>query len=132
MCKKFKVVIAGSRDFDDYETLKEFCNKVLKDRMETNKIVIVSGNARGADRLGEKYAEEMGFEIDSHPALWGKYGKYAGFQRNIEMAEVADAAIMFWDGKSKGTKHMIEQCKQHHIPFRIKSFDNDNKETTLD
>lgn len=110
----FKVVVAGTRDFTDYSLLKRrldvaLCNKVNEG------ITIVSGAARGADKLGEKYATEKGYEINSHPADWDQYGKRAGYIRNEEMAKSADALVAFWDGKSRGTQHMINLAKKHGL-----------------
>ena len=113
----FKVIIAGGRDFNDYELLKKKCDYYLS--FIEDDITIISGAARGADFLGEKYAKEKGYEIDSHPANWDKYGKSAGYRRNKEMVDIASAAICFWDGKSKGTKHTIDLCKEKNIPIKI-------------
>ena len=75
----------------------------------------VCGKAKGADTLGEKFALKYGINIKYFPADWNKYGKSAGYKRNVEMAEYAkeDNGILvaFWDRKSKGTKHMIETAK---------------------
>lgn len=103
--KLFRVVIAGSRDFDDYDLLKKICGNYLG---TYKKIEIVSGCDRGADRLGEKYAREMGYKTKRFPAEWDRWGRSAGYRRNIQMAEYADAVIVFWDGKSKGTKQMMD------------------------
>lgn len=100
-----KVIVAGGRNFSNYELL---CRKldVILSRQEN--IQIVCGEARGADALGRRYAEERGYTILSYPANWEKYGKSAGFRRNEEMAQVADALVAFWDGQSKGTQHIIQ------------------------
>lgn len=119
MKEKFRVIIAGSRDFNDYNLLEEKCNFLLSEKVKTHDIVIVSGTARGADKLGERYAEEYGYEIDAHPADWDKYGKSAGYKRNTQMGEVADAVICFWDGVSKGTKHMIDIAKEKNLMLRV-------------
>ena len=120
--KKFYVVIAGGRDFDDYDLLERKCDYYLKDKIaEGYSIVIVSGRARGADTLGERYAKKRGFEIDAHPANWD-LGKQAGYLRNKEMANVADALIAFHDGSSKGTKHMIDLAKKKQLLIRIVSY----------
>ena len=83
-------------------------------------IVILSGGARGADAIGERYAKENGFKIEKHPAAWNIYGKSAGPRRNKQMAEACDFVICFWDGQSRGTESMIEFAKQYNKPFRIK------------
>ena len=111
-----KVIIAGSRNFNDYKFLCEKCDKILSNQKD---IEIVSGTANGADKLGETYATERGYKITRFPADWNKYGKAAGYMRNIQMAEYGDALIVFWDGKSKGTKHMIDLAKQYGLKVRI-------------
>ena len=119
MKEKFRVIIAGSRGFNDYNLLEEKCDFLLSEKVKTHDIVIVSGTARGADKLGERYARERGYELEAHPADWDKYGKSAGYRRNQEMAEVADAVICFWDGTSKGTKHMIDIAKEKKLMLRV-------------
>lgn len=107
-----KVIIAGSRDFNDYKLLKEKCDLILSDY---NDIEIVSGLARGADKLGERYARENKYLIKPFPADWNKYGISAGYIRNEEMAKYGDFLIAFWDTKSSGTKHMIDLAKQYGL-----------------
>lgn len=115
-----KIIIAGGRDFKDYKLLKEKCDYFLSKAIEAgDEIVIVSGTANGADKLGEKYAHERGFTVERHPANWKTYGKRAGFLRNEEMAEVSDAVIAFWDNKSKGTASMIEIAKKRNLHLRV-------------
>ena len=115
----YKIIIAGGRDFMDYNLLKEKTNKILQEKKVTHKIVIISGCARGADTLGLRYASENAFDVEEYPADWDKYGKKAGYVRNVEMAENADALIAFWDGKSKGTKHMIDMATERNLPIRV-------------
>lgn len=114
-----KVIIAGGRDFNDYELLKSSCDKILEDLID---VEIVSGGARGADSLGEKYAIERGLPIKIFKADWAKHGKSSGFKRNIEMAEYADMLICFWDGESKGTRHMINTAHKYNIPTTTVSY----------
>jgi hypothetical protein len=73
---------------------------------------VISGCARGADSLGERWAEDRGVPIIRFPAEWDKYGKSAGYRRNAEMAEVGEALIAIWDGKSRGTEMMINLARQ--------------------
>ena len=115
----YKIIIAGGRDFMDYNLLKEKTNKILQEKRVSHKIVIVSGCARGADTLGLRYASENAFDAEEYPADWDKYGKKAGYMRNVEMAENANALIAFWDGKSKGTKHMIDIATERNLPTRV-------------
>jgi len=112
----FKVIIAGSRDFDDYNLLRNTMDKLLVNKTQ---VTIISGTARGADRLGEQYAQERGYNLLRFPADWDKYGKKAGYIRNKEMARAADACVVFWNGQSKGSKHMIDIAKKHGLQLRI-------------
>jgi len=114
-----KVIIAGGRDFKDYNKLKDSCDKIL---INQNNIEIVSGTANGADILGERYAQEKGYEVKKFPAKWDEYGKKAGYMRNQEMGEYADGLIAFWDGKSKGTKHMIDIATNKGLKVRVISY----------
>lgn len=117
----FRVIIAGGRDFEDYQLLRQTMNKLLVNTED--EIVIVSGKARGADTLGERYAKECGYKILPFPADWEKHGRKAGFLRNMEMAKNADALIAFWDGKSKGTKSMIDLANRHQLKVRVKMYE---------
>ena len=115
-----RVVIAGCRDYNNYDEAKEFIDYCLSRIRKENEIIIVSGGARGADALGERYAKENGFKTELYPADWEKYGKSAGPKRNEQMAKVADCVICFWDRKSLGTKSMIGFAKEYNKPIRIK------------
>ncbi len=123
------IIIAGSRNFDDYEML----SSVLDEYMETfginrEKIRIISGRAKGADILGEKYANEKGIQIIVFPADWKKYGRAAGPVRNKQMAEFAvsdgnkGVLFAFWDGISKGTKSMISLAEKYGLEVHITRF----------
>lgn len=107
----YRVIIAGSREYDDYHHLAKACDFLLKD-VVAPRIEIVSGAARGADTLGERYAEERGHLLTRFPADWDTYGRSAGHIRNREMAEYADYLIAFPLGKSAGTRNMIQQARQ--------------------
>lgn len=117
--KEYRLVIAGSRDFDDYALLSKAVDKHLGDKVDDTKIIIISGTAPGADQLGERYAKERGYKLECYPADWGHYGKAAGPVRNMNMANVADGVIVFWDGESSGTKNMIETAKAKNIPCTV-------------
>ena len=114
-----KIIIAGSRDFNDYELLK---SKLDKAKKHYGEFEVVSGMARGADSLGERYARENSLPIAEFPADWDKHGKKAGFLRNADMADYADGCIVFWDGVSKGTQHMINLAKQKEIQLAIVNY----------
>ncbi len=100
------MIIAGSRTITSYGTLLNAIE--LFDHPITE---VVSGRARGVDQLGEQYARQNGIPIKEFPAKWNRYGKSAGYRRNTEMAEYADALIALWDSKSKGTEHMINLAR---------------------
>ena len=109
-----KVIIAGGRDFDNYDLL---ANTISDFEKEHGKITeVVSGTARGADILGESYANINNIAIKKFYPDWDNLGKRAGYVRNTEMAAYAKRndgfLIAFWDGKSKGTKHMIDYAKK--------------------
>lgn len=138
--KKIAMIIAGTRDFKDYELLKKKVEETLdslkfKNYIDLNDITIISGNASGADLLGEKYAEEKGYGLKIYPAKWhdldakpcvirrskhsgNKYNLLAGVNRNKEMATVAkkeeyySILIAFWNGTSTGTFDMIKTAKK--------------------
>lgn len=115
----YKVIVAGSRGFEDYELLESKLDFYLSQHSD---VEIVSGTCYGADELGEKYAIKHNLPIKEFPADWNKYGKSAGYKRNCQMAEYADACVVFWDGKSRGTQHMINLTKTKSKPIRIVYF----------
>ena len=118
----YKIIIAGSRTFSNYNLLKKECNKFIQhciNNLDNRCFEIISGNARGADKLGEKYAKEHNYTCSVKPADWNKYGKRAGYLRNADMAQEANALIAFWDGKSKGTNHMIQLAKKANLNVKV-------------
>lgn len=103
-----KVIIAGCREFTNYEFLvQSIYNLGYSDWTE-----VVSGGAKGADTLGEQFANNHSIPLKVFPADWNKFGNAAGPIRNNQMALYADALVAFWDGKSKGTKNMIETARK--------------------
>lgn len=137
-----RVIIAGGRKFDNYELLREECLKIFRQlksevyNTKRDKIIIVSGKATGADTLGMKFQKEFGLGLKEFPADWsnldvekcivktnqyGKYNALAGNNRNLEMAEYAKddsdlgVLIAFHDGKSTGTKDMINLANKHGL-----------------
>lgn len=119
----FKVIIAGSRYYDDYTTLKMECDKILSRKFADSEceVIIVSGGARGADALGERYASERGLKTEVHPADWNRYGDSAGPIRNAEMAEVADALIAFpkSGAANRGTMNMVNTAREKGLQVRV-------------
>ena len=111
----FKICIAGSRNFTDYTVMKLKLDHLLQHRARKDQITVISGTCRGADQLGERYAQEKGYDLIRMPADWHKFGKSAGYKRNYQMAEMADAVAIFWDGQSKGSKHMFNICNELNV-----------------
>ena len=115
-----RIVIAGCRDYNNYDEAKKYIDFCIQNLRKDNELIFLSGGCKGADALGERYAKENNFKIDYYPAEWEKYGKSAGPKRNLEMAKNCDYVICFWDGKSKGTKTMIEFANQLNRPIKVK------------
>ena len=116
----FKVVVAGGRTFSDYELLRTTLDSLLRAKRTTHHVVIISGAARGADKLGERYSDETeGVTTMQFFADWDNKGRSAGYLRNAQMASTADAVVVFWDGKSKGSKHMVDISKAAGLPLRV-------------
>jgi hypothetical protein len=112
-----KVIIAGGRDFNNYFLLLE---GVVESGFDITSVV--SGCAQGADTLGELFARDMDLPVHQFPANWDKYGRAAGPIRNGEMANFGEALIAFWDGKSSGTKNMIQQAQSKGLQVYVKSY----------
>lgn len=105
-----RTIIAGSRGIDVLG--------VVGDAVEASDIqisVVLSGTARGVDRLGEAWAALEGIEVERYPANWDLHGRAAGYRRNEVMAKKADALIAVWDGESRGTKHMIDLAREQGL-----------------
>lgn len=109
-----KVIIAGTRDVSDYKLVVESI-----ERSGYNITEVVSGCATGVDRLGEQWARANDIPVKEMPANWTLEGRKAGPMRNKAMADYADAAIIIWDGKSAGTRNMIENMIRRKKPYHI-------------
>ena len=103
-----KIAVIGSRDFNDYVFLSESL------KFLSSADTIISGGARGADSLAERYAKENQINFVVFPADWDKFGKSAGYRRNVDIITECDSVIAFWDGKSRGTKHSIDIAKKQN------------------
>lgn len=122
--EKFYILIAGSRSYADYDTCKKILDYLLVNKKE---VCVVSGGAKGADALAERYADERGYEKRIFPADWNKNGKRAGYLRNEEMHKFISSfenrgCVCFWDGESKGTAHNFELVKKYGTPIRVFDF----------
>lgn len=140
-----RVIIAGSRKFTDQLTTDKVLDGIFP---EAKGLVIVCGEAAGPDTLGKRWGLSRGHSIASFPADWDnleapgavirttksgkKYNAIAGHVRNEEMAKYANAEgtgalVVFWDGKSKGTKNMIDLAKRYKLRYRIILIDTDEE-----
>lgn len=113
-----KLGIIGSRGFNNYDFLKKETNIFLIEN-DISINTIISGGAKGADTLGEKYAEEYKIPVKIFYPDWNKYGKKAGYLRNIEIIENSDVVIAFWDGCSPGTKISIDLARNKNKILKI-------------
>jgi len=133
-----RLAIIGSRDFTDFEFMETEVKNSFTNLRDID--IIVSGGARGADRLAERFAEKYEIPTLIFKADWDRHGKKAGYLRNVDIVKNADYVMAFWDGYSKGTKHSIELAQnvfgvpvkvinyvQHHF---IQEIDKDAKSDT--
>lgn len=116
----YYLIIAGGRDFNDYPLLERTVDQFLKDVRD--EITIFCGKASGADSLGERYALARGYAVQYFPALWKKFGRAAGPVRNQEMVDRADALVAFWDGKSRGTAHIIGAARRQQLSICVQPY----------
>lgn len=114
----YRVIVAGSRGFLDYDIMCCELDKLFWESPEfaDREIKIISGMADGADTLAIRYADERELIKILFPANWKSFRRLAGFLRNEDMLSAATHLVVFWDGKSNGTRHMIEIAKAKGIP----------------
>jgi hypothetical protein len=104
-----KIAIVGSRAFSDYELMEKWIPALIPQKEAITEIV--SGGARGADSLAERYARKHEIPLKVFPANWNLYGKSAGFMRNAEIVAYCDRVIAFWDGFSHGTQDTMNKAR---------------------
>ena len=109
-----KLAIIGSRTFNDYEFLKNSLEPI-----RTYITLIISGGANGADKLGERYAEEFNIPTKIYIPEWNKYGKSAGYLRNHDIINEADYVVAYQVNKSKGTEHSIRLAKSQNKKVKV-------------
>lgn len=113
-----KTIISGSRTIKDFDLLE----KVIEN-CEWPITEVISGDSRGADKLGEIWARRNRIPLKKFPANWnpegGKFDKAAGIKRNLEMAKYSQCLIALWDGKSVGTEHMIRTAKSFGLRIHV-------------
>lgn len=110
-----KIAVIGSRSFNNYGYM---WGVLTAFNLQYGITEIISGGARGADKLAEKFALE---ELKQYPTVfkanWDRYGKAAGMVRNKDIVQTAEAVIAFWNGESKGTKAAIDLAEKQLNPF---------------
>lgn len=109
-----KLIIAGSREIDHRVKVERIINGVVEEH-ELEVTEVVCGGARGVDTIGMFWARKRKIPVKYFRAEWNKYGKRAGYKRNEQMAEYADALVAIWDGESRGTKHMIDLAEDYGL-----------------
>lgn len=109
-----KTIIAGSRTINHLNSLIEALKKCDWEITE-----IVSGGAKGADNVGERYAIKNNIPWMVFDADWKRWGKRAGMIRNGKMARYADALILLWDGTSRGSKNMLDQARENNLKIIV-------------
>ena len=112
-----RLIIAGGRTFTNLALMTEKLDELIDVTDEA--ITVISGTARGADQTGEAYAELRGYEVERFPAQWEVYGRSAGYKRNAQMADIATHCVVFWDGQSRGSKHMIDLATTKGLELRV-------------
>lgn len=114
-----RVIVAGSRNYTDWLTFRRIMDELFLDRKD--EIEIVSGGARGPDQMAIRWARENSVPYKVFKADWDRYGRSAGYRRNAEMAVYAKGQelVMFWDGVSRGTRHMHDLAIKHGLTVKI-------------
>ena len=107
-----KVAVIGSRSFDDYDLLERTLS-------ELSISLLVSGGAKGADSLAERYADEHQISKQVFLPDYARYGRGAPLQRNYQIVDAAERVVAFWDQKSRGTRHTIEYAERVGKPVTI-------------
>lgn len=109
-----KTIIAGSRTIADLKLIYD-----VIERSDIEITEVVCGMAKGVDTLGHVWADQNNIPVKCFPANWGKFGVAAGPIRNEQMAKYAEAAIIVWDGFSRGTQSMIKLVKKYGLSTRV-------------
>lgn len=117
-----KVVVAGSRNINDYSLVVQAMQRCGYTVTE-----VVCGMATGIDRLGEQWARANNIPVKEMPADWNRHGRAAGPIRNREMAKYTDAAVVIWDGKSRGTRNMINEMIRLNKPYFVQLTESEDE-----
>lgn len=113
------LLIAGGRDFINEDLMRNELQKLVTENLIDESVVLICGMARGADIMGFHVFKANNLPVREYRPDWDGLGKRAGFVRNEEMGNDADLALIFWDGQSRGTKHMIDYMMKLKKPHRV-------------
>ncbi len=128
-CGTRKLLVCGSRGITDTNWVKSQIDSYWYWNLACyDDLIMIEGAARGVDLIAKEYAEENGWKIEEHAALWGKFGKSAGPIRNEIMVKAADEVLILWDGSSRGTLNDIHLCEKYNKPFKIIIYNSTIKE----
>jgi hypothetical protein len=116
--EKLNICVNGSRGFNDLDCMDRHLRYHILEGTENNYRLIVGG-AKGADTLAREWAIKNGVEFLEMPADWNKFGKSAGYRRNVEMINISQMLISFWDDQSKGTKHTIDYATEKGVKTQV-------------
>lgn len=105
-----KIAIVGSRTL----TIRN-----LEEYLPEGTTEIISGGANGIDKCAKEYAQNNNIKYREFLPKYKSYGRYAPLKRNLEIINNADYVLAFWDGKSRGTKFVIDNCKKLNKPIRV-------------
>jgi hypothetical protein len=119
MSTEFRILVCGGREYNDWGRVRKTLDAALEGARAAGKVVvIIHGNARGADLLADQYAREKSLGVIPFPADWDTHGKRAGFIRNKQMLDEGKphAVIAFPGGI--GTRMMVGLAKRYNIPTK--------------
>ena len=105
-----KVAVIGSRGL----TVSDFGRYLPENTTE-----IVSGGAKGVDTSAKEYAKSNGIKLTEFLPEYTRFGRSAPLKRNITIIEYSDIVLAFWDGKSRGTKFVIDNCRKLGVEVRV-------------
>lgn len=130
------VMVCGSRNITDTAWVESQITNYLKEVYYDQEkkfgngdmdFIIIQGLARGVDMIAKSWADRHNLGTWDFPADWEKYGRSAGFRRNVEMVDKCDYCLILWDGESHGTKHDIDLCRSKNKPHKIVIYNNQRK-----
>jgi hypothetical protein len=108
-----RIAIVGSRDYPDMKQVRDYVDTLCDD------VIVISGGARGVDRIAETQARQRGLRVKIYHAEWERFGKSAGYRRNADIVANSDMVVAFWDGHSRGTAHTIKLAKRDGTPTHV-------------